>query len=103
MMGTLNCIYETPCGWCSKWDKKCDKIAGKTQLISNIDKFVYMANCDHEWEICTAANSSAGRIYRCRKCGATKTEPYNTIDITLSSTPVDKTCDHASAKTNSWA
>ena len=24
MMGTINCIYETPCGWCSKWDKKCD-------------------------------------------------------------------------------
>ena len=19
------CVYETPCGWCSKWDKKCDK------------------------------------------------------------------------------
>ena len=24
-MGTINCIYETPCGWCTKWDKKCDK------------------------------------------------------------------------------
>lgn len=24
MIGTINCIYETPCGWCSKWDKKCD-------------------------------------------------------------------------------
>ena len=19
------CLYETPCGWCTKWDKKCDK------------------------------------------------------------------------------
>lgn len=27
MMGTINCIYETPCGWCSKWDKKCDRKA----------------------------------------------------------------------------
>lgn len=27
MMGTINCVYETPCGWCSKWDKKCDKKA----------------------------------------------------------------------------
>lgn len=25
MMGTFNCVYETPCGWCSKWDKKCDR------------------------------------------------------------------------------
>lgn len=24
MTGTMNCTYETPCGWCSKWDKKCD-------------------------------------------------------------------------------
>lgn len=22
------CAYETPCGWCSKWDKKCDKKIG---------------------------------------------------------------------------
>jgi hypothetical protein len=28
MVGTLNCIYETPCGWCSKWDKKCDNHVG---------------------------------------------------------------------------
>ena len=27
MMGTINCVYETPCGWCSKWDKKCNKKA----------------------------------------------------------------------------
>ena len=27
MMGTIKCVYETPCGWCSKWDKKCDKKA----------------------------------------------------------------------------
>lgn len=20
----MNCTYETPCGWCTKWDKKCD-------------------------------------------------------------------------------
>ena len=19
------CTYETPCGWCAKWDKKCDQ------------------------------------------------------------------------------
>ena len=28
MMGTMNCTYETPCGWCTKWDKKCDKKIG---------------------------------------------------------------------------
>ena len=28
MFGTMNCTYETPCGWCAKWDKKCDKKIG---------------------------------------------------------------------------
>ena len=23
-----NCTYETPCGWCTKWDKKCDRKIG---------------------------------------------------------------------------
>ena len=29
MIGTINCVYETPCGWCSKWDKKCDNMCRK--------------------------------------------------------------------------
>ena len=33
MFGTINCIYETPYGWCSKWDKKCDnKIPEQGQI-----------------------------------------------------------------------
>ncbi len=28
MIGTINCTYETPCGWCTKWDKKCDRKIG---------------------------------------------------------------------------
>ena len=27
MIETPYCVYETPCGWCSKWDKKYDKKA----------------------------------------------------------------------------
>lgn len=34
MMGTFNCVYETPCGWCSKWDKKCDKKIKNTEFTS---------------------------------------------------------------------
>lgn len=33
MLGTINCTYETPCGWCSKWDKKCDR------KIDNVKKY----------------------------------------------------------------
>ena len=40
MIGTVNCIYETPCGWCAKWDKECDKkkpIRGNRIKINPID------------------------------------------------------------------
>ena len=73
MIGTSNCVYETPCGWCSKWDKKCDKtINSKTN--SDIDNPIDKLDCSHEWTIMTS-NSTTGRIYICRKCGATRTEP----------------------------
>ena len=36
MMGTINCTYETPCGWCTKWDKECDrKIGCKTEYSTH--------------------------------------------------------------------
>lgn len=41
MMGTLNCIYETPCGWCSKWDKKCDRKIKEAKFTSE-DKLAAM-------------------------------------------------------------
>lgn len=25
---TMQCTYSTPCGWCAKWDKKCNKKIG---------------------------------------------------------------------------
>lgn len=25
---TTQCTFVTPCGWCSKWDKKCNKKIG---------------------------------------------------------------------------
>ena len=25
---TRQCTYSTPCGWCAKWDKKCDNKIG---------------------------------------------------------------------------
>lgn len=66
MMGTFNCVYETPCGWCSKWDKKCDKKIperGQRVGINPFDDFIgtakvafanktYQSDSDHEWE-CT--------------------------------------------------
>ena len=81
MMGTINCVYETPCGWCSKWDKKCDKKAperGQRIKCNPIDDAAANKTCqsesDHEWEC--IGMSTVGTDYMCRKCYARKTVPY---------------------------
>ena len=99
MIGTVNCVYETPCGWCSKWDKECDKkIAGRgnrvkcnpvddaisDSFIETIVNKICKSESDHEWE-CTGL-STAGTTYRCKKCYAAKTYPCNfngEISITI--------------------
>lgn len=65
MMGTINCVYETPCGWCSKWDKKCDNKTSKEKP------------CFHTW--IEAKNLSyidetgkPHKVYKCVKCGEEK-------------------------------
>ncbi len=94
MMGTINCVYETPCGWCSKWDKECDKKISKQgqrakckpvdDAIDEVEKEyikevltnkMCVEESDHEWE-CTEL-STTGTTYRCKKCYATKTYPCN--------------------------
>lgn len=80
MMGTINCVYETPCGWCSKWDKKCDKKTperGQRAKCNPIDDAAANKTCqsesDHKWEC--IGMSTRGTDYICRKCYARKTVP----------------------------
>lgn len=73
MTGTANCIYETPCGWCSKWDKKCDKEIAHTAINANESTKVNKATCDHQWE--GYGISTTGTQYICKKCGKIETRP----------------------------
>ena len=81
MIGTVNCVYETPCGWCSKWDKKCDKKTLEQEKETKYN-FIYdtttnkicQSESDHEWE-CTGI-STAETTYMCKKCRVRKTVPY---------------------------
>lgn len=84
MIGTINCVYETPCGWCSKWDKKCDRKMpekNNSSIEDDINKSKTEATLactceyDHDWECYSL--SSGGDEYRCRKCGARKTLPLS--------------------------
>lgn len=84
MIGSINCVYETPCGWCSKWDKKCNKKTPEHeqgQKRSHVDDSskeadavrICMTESDHEWECCGI--SIVGTDYVCKKCGTRRFYP----------------------------
>ena len=89
------CTYETPCGWCTKWDKLCDKKPYRRGLrveVNPIDDAIgdaekeYVKDAltnkiceseeDHIWECCGI--STKGSRYWCKKCGEYKFVPYTT-------------------------
>lgn len=88
------CTYETPCGWCTKWDKKCDKKIPERGLrvkINPVDDYsgptrtneICKSEEDHQWECCGI--STAGSTYVCKICGKHKTEPVKSQEgITIS-------------------
>ena len=71
------CTYETPCGWCTKWDKKCDNKIGcgdENKLKRGIgikmrpldEAFNPCSECAHEdldLPICDSCNISNGFKY----------------------------------------
>ena len=64
---TRQCVYITPCGWCAKWEKKCDK----------------KSPCDHKWEPTGRGGGQADNRgtsvyaqYKCVKCGEIKEVRY---------------------------
>lgn len=76
---TMQCAYSTPCGWCAKWDKKCDKKIGPPAQTYDYPKEiktnqVCQSEEDHEWVCCGMSNG--GSEYVCKKCRAHKFEPY---------------------------
>lgn len=92
------CPYETPCGWCSKWDKKCDKKIperGQRTNINPVDDAIddpsavalvnkmCASESDHEWECCEI--SAVGIDCVCKKCGARKTytSEYHPLSVTI--------------------
>ena len=86
-----SCPYETPCGWCTKWDKKCDnKIGperGQRVNINPIDDAIdepletlvnkaCTSESDHEW-VCDGMSTEGGS-YTCTKCYVHKFVPHTT-------------------------
>lgn len=76
MIGTAECVYETPCGWCSKWDKKCDKKVQGITLGKPIVTTDRAIGCDHTWRV--HHHTPFEIVYECVKCGSAKAEPIGT-------------------------
>ena len=79
------CKYRLPCGWCDRLNDKCvfEQVYEAIKISKNqdndyikevLDTKAEMTLCIHEWEPVNSINT-AGYVYRCRKCGAMKTEP----------------------------
>ena len=86
MIGTIECKYKLPCGWCEKRNIKCEyipaitfdsppEITGKT-----FPGHLGSESCLWEW----VSSSTLGNHYRCRICGATKIEPIGNSTISNS-------------------
>lgn len=71
---TRQCTYSTPCGWCAKWDKKCDKkipergLRAKGNFIEDAADFSYgkCLDCEREgWPMsqCAECNPENGFKY----------------------------------------
>lgn len=75
MMGTFDCVYETPCHWCTKWDKKCDKKSGTPEPYDGLFNNV-KSSCNHEWTSDSGGADLTGPYltYVCKKCGMSKKE-----------------------------
>ena len=62
MIGTINCIYETPCGWCTKWDKKCDGSLPKRGQRAKAGIL------DDNFKPCDNCESNGWDMPECREC-----------------------------------
>lgn len=62
MMGSINCCYETPCGWCSKWDKKCDKKIGCTDNTPEQAKIANVKIDNDTTELVAYKDIMSGRV-----------------------------------------
>ena len=90
MVEAKSCVYKTPCGWCSKWDKECDgRMYSKQHNNSNYDEIptldgsivhkICESDEDHDWMFCGQSTQSSH--YKCTKCGEYRMYPHgNTID-----------------------
>lgn len=65
---TMQCTYSTPCGWCAKWDKKCDKkIGGYPTVSDKVQKKTVFKTPNAS--PCSSCTENAKIFSLCAECG----------------------------------
>lgn len=77
---TMRCTYVTPCDWCTKWDKKCDKKIGygnpQRGLRENMGVYDEALESSIYSAPCRDCDNHDKNSPECIKCG-TATNFYN--------------------------
>lgn len=71
---TRQCTYETPCGWCTKWDKKCDKKIGVSTTSNESKKHIAFKRS--EISLCNICEEDSKVFSLCAECGGAPDYKY---------------------------
>jgi hypothetical protein len=66
-MGVIDmdtCMYKTPCGWCSRFEKQCDNKLPQDVVVKKTKN-----RCIHSWIV--HRKFRLGTEYMCTNCGLT--------------------------------
>lgn len=72
MIGPSTCTYETPCGWCTKWDKKCDTKIPECDLRAQTNII------DETFSPCSECGNEGWDMPQCKECNAANDFKYFT-------------------------
>ena len=68
------CTYETPCGWCAKWDKKCDRKIPERGLRAKLNPV------DDAIEPCGTCENNGWDMPQCKECNIKNGFQYYRLD-----------------------
>lgn len=67
---TWCCTYITPCGWCTKWDKKCDKKIPERGLRAKANII------DETYSPCSECDNKGWDMPECKECNTANDFKY---------------------------
>lgn len=81
---TMQCTYSTPCGWCTKWDKKCDrKITDKPHKDSILEDLFNITTKSSKPRIKQIKVTTYFWNYLDNKFSTFERKPLNSSEITM--------------------